>query len=108
MIAGHILRQQDKVPSGTVYIIGPSLAVHGFVVSARMASPTCAIDLAAHNRLERLERRALLFRGGFAFLVEPFGVVQQLLNAVHVTVVGKRYSIHAGGDTFVHDLFYLG
>ena len=93
VVAGDVLRQQDEVPTGAVDGIGAPLAVDGFVVEHRVASAAGTIGLSTDDRLESL------------FLL---AVIEQVLDAVHVTMVGQRHSIHAGGDTLVDNLVYLG
>ena len=78
-VALHVLGQQDKVPAGTVYHITPSLAANGLVVKLTVTAATGTIGLAAHDGLNHH------FAG---FLVHFFAVIEKLLNAVHVSVIG--------------------
>ena len=88
MVAHHILCQEDEVPSRAVDDVSLSLAVHGFVVVHGVSSSTCTIRLAAHDGLEGNKRLTFLFCGSFEFLIHALAVVQQVLDAVHVSVIG--------------------
>ena len=80
MVSLHVLRQQDEVPTRTVDGVGLPLSVDGLVILHRMPTAAGTVRLYAHD--------------GF----EPFlslAVVQQLLDTVHVTMVGQGYGLHA-------------
>ena len=83
-----VLRQQNQMVSATV---------SHRVVPVLLAAVS-HIHLASEDGLERLQ--AILR----ALAVHLHAVVEQLLDAIHVAVIGESHSSHAVFDGFVHQL----
>ena len=107
MIADDVFRQQDKMPSGAVDDVCSSFGVHGFVVVHRVASAACAISLGTDDRFERNELRSVRLGIGFAGFVDTLAIIEQVLDAVHVTMVSQRDGVHACPDTFIYYLIHF-
>ena len=81
------------MPTRTVNDVRTSFTVHGLVILHRMPTAAGTVRLYAHDGFE-------------SFL--SLAVVQQLLDTVHVTMIGQGYGLHARSDTFIHYLFHFG
>ena len=100
VVAHFVLRQQDKVPAGAVDDILSPLAVEGFLVGHGVASAPRAVALAARYRLKGHE--GAVARRLFQPAVHFLAIVQQLLDAVHIPVVGQRHGVHPAAKAFLY------
>ena len=111
VITHHILRQQDQVPAGPVDDICPPLAVDGFVLAFRQSSAACAVSLHTHDGFERHEGLSADTRFhtvSRTLAVHFLAVVQQVLDTVHIAMIGQRHGVHSGRNTFIYNLFHFG
>ena len=104
MISFDILGEQDEVPAGTVNDVGASFPVDGFVVVHGVPSATGTIDLGSHNRLEG--HKTVPFQL-FTFAIYLLAIIEQILDTVHVTMVGQCDRVHVGSDTFIDDILHF-
>ena len=82
------------MPTRTVYHLLTSLSVHDLLVRHAVTASTRTIRLRTYDRLKRLR----------TVFVNLLAVIQKLLDAVHIAVVGDSDSRHTRPDTLVHQI----
>ena len=104
VVAEFVLRQQDEVKTRLVYLIHLSVRPCVLLVGHRAACTPRTVRLHTDDRLERHKRLCCVvrfrpLRG--VLLVDFLAIIDKLLDAVHIAVIGQGNRRHIAADTFI-------